>query len=96
MSEPIHDPPVHAWFGLTYANYLVMPRSLLQSMPHEWQAQLVALLWQWESMLHHAGHPLPDYAVNTRGDGGRFALDYYANYRHKRHSLEPVNGVEKP
>lgn len=41
----VHDEePVHAWFDLTYANYLVLPRTLMQSMPQEWQSRIVACL----------------------------------------------------
>jgi hypothetical protein len=36
--------PVHAKFGLTYANFLVLHRAHLQSMPLEWQTRLVDLL----------------------------------------------------
>jgi len=35
---------IHSWFGLTYASYLVVPRSVLQSMPDEWQHKFVDLL----------------------------------------------------
>jgi hypothetical protein len=35
---------IHRSFGLSYANYLVLPRTLLQSMPDQWQAQFVALV----------------------------------------------------
>ncbi len=35
---------IHTWFGLSYARYLVIPRSVLQSMPNEWQEQFVGLL----------------------------------------------------
>lgn len=35
---------IHEWFGLTYAQYLTVPRSVLQSMPQEWQEKLVSLL----------------------------------------------------
>jgi hypothetical protein len=38
-----HD-AIHKHFGLSYANYLVIPRTLLQSMPDEWQTPFVALL----------------------------------------------------
>ena len=31
--------PVHGWFGLTYANFLVVHRAQLQSMPLDWQRQ---------------------------------------------------------
>jgi hypothetical protein len=45
--EAIHDRtsgPVHGWFELTYSNYLVLPRVLMQSMPVEWQERMVACL----------------------------------------------------
>lgn len=37
------DGPIHAWFELTYANYHVLHRTLMQSMPVEWQERAVAL-----------------------------------------------------
>lgn len=42
--QPVDDEPIHLWFELSYCNYLVVPRTLLQSMPAEWQAALVDLL----------------------------------------------------
>lgn len=36
--------PIHTWFGLTYAQYLTIPRSILQSMPVDWQQEFVDLL----------------------------------------------------
>ncbi|MGW4270808.1 hypothetical protein ACWEGQ_00220 [Streptomyces seoulensis] len=44
---------VHGYFGLSYANYLVLPRTLLQSMPDEWQHQLVGLLNQFHDAFEH-------------------------------------------
>lgn len=35
---------VHTYFGLSYANYLVLPRTLLQSMPETWQHRFVDLV----------------------------------------------------
>ena len=35
---------IHTWFQLTYAQYLTIPRSVLQSMPLEWQYKFVELL----------------------------------------------------
>lgn len=40
---------VHGYFGLTYANHLVLERTLLQSMPDDWQNKFVALLDQMEA-----------------------------------------------
>lgn len=44
---------IHKHFGLSYANYLVLPRTLLQSMPDEWQTQFVALLNVIEDAFAH-------------------------------------------
>jgi hypothetical protein len=38
------EDPVDAWFGLSYAQYLTVPRSILQEMSLEWQDKFVALL----------------------------------------------------
>ncbi|MGG4444533.1 hypothetical protein [Brevibacillus fortis] len=47
---------IHEWFELTYAQYLTIPRSVLQSMPETWQKKFVVLLeeldeTQWLSLL---------------------------------------------
>lgn len=44
---------IHRHFGLSYANYLVLPRTLLQSMPDEWQARFVDLLKTLEEAFEH-------------------------------------------
>ncbi len=35
---------IHDWFELSYAQYLTIPRSVLQSMPNEWQERFVKCL----------------------------------------------------
>jgi hypothetical protein len=59
-------PPVdiHTWFGLSYANYLVLPRTLLQSMPVWWQHQLTALLDDLEAAFSHVPQA-PAYQVTA-------------------------------
>jgi hypothetical protein len=44
---------VHTYFGLSYANYLVLPRTMLQSMPEDWQTRFVALLNQFHDAFEH-------------------------------------------
>jgi len=44
---------IHGWFGLTYANYLVLPRTLLQSMPDVWQVKFVHLLREMDEAFEH-------------------------------------------
>jgi hypothetical protein len=54
-TEIIREPSdaIHGWFGLTYANYLVLPRTLLQSMPDPWQEKFVGLLGQLDRAFDH-------------------------------------------
>lgn len=47
------DVDIHLWFNLTYANYLVLHRSLLQSMPLDWQRRFVASLDQLQAAYAH-------------------------------------------
>lgn len=45
--------PIHTWFSLSYTNYLVLHRTLMQSMPDEWQTKFVGLLDELESAFEH-------------------------------------------
>ncbi|MFD8777579.1 hypothetical protein [Streptomyces sp. NPDC059916] len=64
MTTRVQTEAIHKHFGLSYANYLVLPRTLLQSMPDEWQAQFVALLEKLDVSFHHV--PQADaYEVNA-------------------------------
>lgn len=46
-----HKEPVHDWFELSYAQYLTIPRSVLQSMPVEWQRRFVKCLEELEETI---------------------------------------------
>lgn len=48
---------IHAYFSLSYANYLVLPRTFLQSMPDEWQARFVAMLGELDQAFAHVAQP---------------------------------------
>lgn len=53
-AEKLRSKDIHTWFGLSYAEYLVIPRSVLQSMPENWQHRFTQLLEEmpdWESQL---------------------------------------------
>lgn len=79
--------PVHGWFELSYSHYLVLPRSLMQAMPIEWQERMADCLEE----MHEACEPLEindRYTVLLRGEKGRIVSDPYSDYRHpKIHSL---------
>lgn len=48
---------VHSYFGLTYSTYLVLHRTLLQSMPKDWQHAFVALLEELDEAFAHVDRP---------------------------------------
>lgn len=81
-----YSEPIHLWFELSYASYLVLPRSVLQSTPIEWQRRFVECLEELNDMC--AGlRLLPDgahYDVFVRGDRGRRVRDDFAAYERGR------------
>ena len=78
MKRKIHD-----WFGLTYASYLVLPRSVLQSMPDEWQERFVEMLEELDA----AGVECPIYRVSAVDEKGKFVSDPYRDYERGRRKI---------
>lgn len=80
---------IHAWFGLTYASYLVIPRTHLQSMPLEWQERFTDLLREWETVAHINEWPSAErYRVQAVDDrSGRFTKDPCPPYSRGRTHL---------
>ena len=75
-----HEDPIHYWFGLSYASYLVLPRSVMESMPIDWQERMVSLLNEInDARSEFLGG---NYAVNLRRCDGRIVKDPLADYRH--------------
>lgn len=67
MSDWTEEPePIHLWFSLSYANYLVVPRSVLQSMPQEWQARFVTCLEEMHEAFGHLDWPAYDVRALRR------------------------------
>ena len=75
------DGPIHAWFELSYATYLTIPRSILQSMPIEWQQRFAACLGELDDALPWRPRE-GRYWVHLKDDRGRFVTDPFNAYRH--------------
>ena len=73
--------PVHAWFELTYSSYLILQRSIMESMSIDWQKRMVKLLHEVEDTVDTTEIP-GKFWVRARGKGNRFIEDPYSNYRH--------------
>jgi hypothetical protein len=75
------DADVHGWFELSYAKYLTIPRSILQSMPVEWQKRFVACLQELDDAL--PWRPAEGrYWVQLKDASGRYVEDPFDEYRH--------------
>lgn len=86
------DPePMHEFFELSYASYLVIPRTLLQSISPETQQKLRdALDAAAAEEREHRGHCWPGDAritVQLRNEKGRFIKDPLADYERGRRRL---------
>lgn len=92
MKQPIiieeSEGYIHEWFELTYASYLVLPRSVLQSLPPAIPKQLVDALNAIEEHLSPACLP-PEgtYSVNLRDENGRFMRDPLCQYERGRRKV---------
>ncbi len=42
--DSVMDSPISEWFELSYAQFLTVPRLVMESMPYKWQEQIAALL----------------------------------------------------
>lgn len=96
----IDDGAIHSWFGLTYANYLVLHRTVLQSMPGEWQDRFVALLDDLDHAVSAADIPQPyEYRVQAVDERGRFTKDPVPHYNRGRtriDALDPDHAMQTP
>ena len=86
---------IHDWFELTYASYLVLPRSILQSMPLAWQVKFVELLEELEEQFD-AIPPKGIYHIQLKNDDGKFISlrrnDPYVDYERGRRVVSNKKG----
>ncbi len=89
-SAVINCDAVHLWFNLTYASYLVLPRSMLQSMPNDWQEKFVVLLEKLQDA--YSEHPEQPYSymVRAKDSNGKFMKDFFQDYDRGRRFISPI------
>lgn len=88
------EDPMHAWFGLSYSNFLVLHRSILQSMPAEWQARFAALVDEIPETLEVPEGPPGGYKLTALDDRGRFMRDPVPHYNRGRTRI-PLKAVPR-
>lgn len=73
----------------------VLHRTLLQSMPEEWQERFVACLEELRGAFRYLNGP-DEFAVLIRDARGRFAKDPIPHYDRGRTYLEPRAPADDP
>ena len=81
-----YSEPIHEWFELSYAHYLTVPRSVLQSMPLEWQQRFVKCLDELDETIDWRPHD-GRYWVQLRDHRGRLVQDPLADYQRGRRRI---------
>lgn len=76
---------VHGYFGLSYDNFKVLHRTILQSLPAHMQHRLVAILEEIDGWCVENGvECAPAYTLQARDGQGRFIRDPIPHYNRGR------------
>lgn len=73
--------PIHSMFGLSYGNYLVLQRSLMEAMPVEWQRRFVAMLGEMEAAFDTSRLPVASFHVQALDAHDHEIEDPLSEYR---------------
>lgn len=87
------------WFGLSYAQFLTVPRLVMEAMPPAWQARMAKLLDELDGTFDWRPKE-GAYWVRLRDDKGRFSDPDLCDYRRgsaehlRRKPLAPIPPYE--
>jgi hypothetical protein len=88
---------LHEWWGLSYASYLTIPRTILQSLPDAVQGRLADLLHEIDVIVSGHGAAWPPAGCEPHVElrkGGRFVKDVLSDYERGRRRLWPDQDAE--
>jgi hypothetical protein len=75
------EDPINEWFELSYAQFLTVPRLVMESMPYEWQMKMKALLEEMDNTFDWRPSE-GRYWVKLKDDNGRYCDAPLNDYRH--------------
>ena len=75
------ESPIHVWFELSYAQFLTVPRLVLESMPMAWQKEMAKLLEEMDNTFDWRPEE-GRYWVKLRNEKGKFCDAPLWDYRH--------------
>jgi len=89
--DELGDEPMHDFFELSYAQYLVLQRSVIQSMPLPWRTKLRRLMDELDETIdwRRSG-----YFVRREDEDGNTIEDDLANYERGRRRVPHIKKEE--
>lgn len=75
-----------AYFGLSYASWLTLPRVLMEAMPKDWQSRIAVLLHEYDDAVKNP----PDLGTTVRVTVNGKLVEtpaWLINYRHPDHEM---------
>ena len=85
--------PIHEWFELSHAQFLTIPRLVMESMPLEWQIKMADLLREMDNTFDWRP-PDGRYWVKLKDSKGHYCEAPLTDYRHG--SIEHLRWSNKP
>ena len=88
------ESPLHEWFGLSYAQFLTVPRLVMENMPLAWQENMKELLEQLDETFDWRPEE-GRYWVRLKKGDGRFTNAPLMDYRHGtvEHNRKELNAT---
>jgi len=81
------------WWELSYAQYLTIPRSVIQEMSIEWQDKFAKLLEELDDTIDWRPEDTTYYCMLRDNETGRFRTDAIREYRHNPEVQRIVKGL---
>lgn len=81
------DGPIHNWFELSYAQYLTVPRSVMEAMPVEWQERMTKCLEDLDREFAWRPKGGGRYWVTLQDAHGKYVHDDFREYRHPDYEM---------
>lgn len=75
------EEPLHIWFELSYAQFLTLPRLVIENMPLEWQLKMKSLLEELDDTFDWRPKE-GRYWVKLKDAKGRYCDAPLADYRY--------------
>jgi len=80
--EEYPECPINGWFELTRAQFLTVPRSIMEAMPCDWREKMAALLRELDDTFDWRPAEGNHWVTYLRDGRGRYKFSQLCEYRH--------------